>query len=200
MSDTIKLYGSIKVSSIPVIEDKSIAKNLGGLDVNKALNYGQVEVIVSNSAIDRHGESIRMEGIDTKQVMKNPVLLWGHDYESIPIGRIIKLWKSQGNLMARIELDYDIDEFADKVYKKIIRGSINAVSIGGIVKQWNEDYTVIEKMEMIELSLVTIGAHQDALVTSKSLEESFIQLAKVLNHKESIETVEEKPKTILITI
>lgn len=50
-----------------------------GIDlVEKALDYGEVEVLVSNSAIDRHGQSIKVEGIKTNEVMKNPVVLWGH--------------------------------------------------------------------------------------------------------------------------
>lgn len=201
MSNNITLFGSIKVASIPRIEDQSLNKSLGDLTVNKALDYGQVEVIVSNSAIDRHGESIKVEGIDIKQVKRNPVLLWGHDYTSLPIGRIVKIWKSKGNLMARLELDYDIDEFADKIYKKVLRGSVNAVSIGGIVKEYDkEDFTIIKKLEMIELSFVPVGAHQDALVTGKDLKQSFKELAEALEHRESKETAKKQSKKIILTI
>jgi HK97 family phage prohead protease len=161
------------------------------------LEYGEVEVVVSNSGTDRHGESIIMEGIDTKQISKNPVVLWGHDYSSLPIGKITKLWKSNGNLMARIKLANELYDFADKVYKMIKEGIINAVSIGGIVKEWNDDYTIIKKMEMVELSVVPVGAHPDALVTAKSLgiEENEMKqsykefLTKSLNDKEVSEPV-----------
>lgn len=141
----------------------------GAVTVNKGLNYGEIEVVVSNSGIDRHGEAIIMEGIDLTQIRRNPVVLWAHDYGGLPIGQIVKLWKSSGNLMARIRLDYDLYDFADTVYKMIIRGTINAVSIGGIVTAWNENYTVIEKLEMVELSVVPVGAHPDALVVARSI-------------------------------
>lgn len=137
--------------------------------VNKALDYGEVEVIVSNSGTDRHGERIIMEGIDTSQVKRNPVVLWAHDYQNLPIGSITKIWKSGGNLMARLKFANDIYEFADHVYKMILNGFISAVSIGGIVKEWAEDMVTIKKMEMVELSVVPVGAHPDALVVSKSL-------------------------------
>jgi HK97 family phage prohead protease len=130
---------------------------------------GQVEVIVSNSGTDRHGEKILVEGIDTKQVMRNPVVLWGHDYGSLPIGKILKIWKSGGNLKAKIEFAVDLYDFAKTAYEMVKAGFVNAVSIGGIVKQWNQDYTVIEKLEMVELSVVPVGAHPDALVTAKGL-------------------------------
>lgn len=77
--------------------------------------------------------------------------------------------------MARIKLDYDIYEFADTVYKMILRGTIRAVSIGGMVIEFGvtedgkTDYYSIEKLEMVELSVVPVGAHPDALVTAKSI-------------------------------
>lgn len=168
-NERYEFTSSIEIASIPDLDNvKEISKS-HDIKVEKSLSYGEVEVIVSNSAKDRQGESIVMEGIDITQVKRNPVVLWGHQYSNLPIGQITKIWKSQGNLMARIKLDYDIYEFADTVYKMIVRGTINAVSIGGIVKQWNADYTVVEKLEMLELSVVPIGAHPDALVTAKSL-------------------------------
>lgn len=138
--------------------------------VEKALDYGEVEVIVSNSGIDRHGESIKVDGIDLSQIKRNPVVLWAHDYSSLPIGKITKIWKKDGNLMARFKLATNLYDFADTVYKMIQDGILNAVSIGGMVKQWADDGMTIDKLEMIELSVVPVGAHRDALVTSKSFE------------------------------
>lgn len=143
----------------------------------KNMPYGQIEVVVSNSGVDRHGESIQMSGIDTKQIMRNPVVLWAHDYESLPIGKIEKLWKSGDNLMAKVQFMTDIVPFAETVYKLILAGALNAVSIGGMVKQYGvegnkTDYAKIDKLEMVELSVVPVGAHPDALVTSKTLEKT----------------------------
>lgn len=140
----------------------------------KSLPYGQVEVIVSSSALDRHGETIQVNGINTKRFMENPVILWAHDYESLPIGKAVKTWKSEGKLMARIQFMTDILPFADVVYQLILAGAVNAVSIGGIVQEYGEskgkvDYSNITKMEMIELSVVPVGANPEALVLSKSI-------------------------------
>lgn len=136
--------------------------------LTKALSDGQVEVVVSNSSLDRHGEKIVMEGIDLKQIKRNPVVLYGHDYDSLPIGKITKLWKDGGNLMARIQLAVNEYPFAKTVYDLITGGYLNAVSIGGVVQQWSADYLTIEKMEMVELSVVPVGANRDALVAAKS--------------------------------
>lgn len=165
-------------------EDQDLYTGLekaGKLTINKALGYGEIEVVVSNSGLDRHGERIMMEGIDLSQIKRNPVVLWAHDYGALPIGQIVKLWRSNKDLMARIKLDYDIYSFADIVYKMMLRGTINAVSIGGIVQKWQDDdweTGVIEKLEMVELSVVPVGAHPDALVVARSLNKPVEEIQK----------------------
>lgn len=170
--DKINLTSDITITHLPELDEK-LMKGFDGELVNKALEYGEIEVLVSNSGLDRHGERIILEGINISEIKKNPVLLWSHQYSDLPIGRITKIWKSQGNLYARLKFDHDIYEFADTVYKMILRGTINAVSIGGLVEEYGEDTSIIKKMQMIELSVVPVGAHPDALVTNKSYENQF---------------------------
>lgn len=197
IGERIDLTAGVEITAIPDItkltdieEDQKLYKSLTEektIEVKKGLEYGEVEVVVSNSSIDRYGDSITMEGIDLTQIRRNPVVLWAHQYSGLPIGRIVKLWRSKGNLMARLRLDYDIYDFADTVYKMIIRGTINAVSVGGLVREWGEtedgktDYYTIAKLEMVELSVVPVGAHPDALVTSKSLGMKPEELQKQFN-------------------
>lgn len=150
----------------------------------KQLPYGQVEVIVSTSSLDRHGETINVAGINTKRFMENPVVLWAHDYESLPIGKVERVWKSEGKLLAKIQFMTEILPFADVVYQLILAGAINAVSIGGIVNEYSTDkgttnYEKIEKLEMVELSVVPVGANPDALVTSKSINIEPIKVQEV---------------------
>lgn len=135
----------------------------------KKLAYGEFETVVSNSAEDRYFEKILVEGIDLKQIKKNPTVLWGHDYRGLPIGKITKIWVEGGNLMARIKLSVEKYEFAKQVYELILDGAINAVSLGGQVKKWSEDYSTIEQLELYEVSVVPVGAHRDALITERSM-------------------------------
>lgn len=135
----------------------------------KQLAYGEFETVVSNSAEDRYFEKILVEGIDLKQIKKNPTVLWGHDYRGLPIGKITKIWTQDGNLMARIKLSVEKYEFAKQVYDLILDGAINAVSLGGQVKKWSDDYSTIEQLELYEVSVVPVGAHRDALITERSI-------------------------------
>ena len=145
----------------------------------KKLEYGEFETVVSNSAEDRYFEQILVEGIDLKQIKRNPTVLWGHDYRGLPIGKITKIWVQDGNLMARIKLSVEKYDFAKQVYELILDGAINAVSLGGQVKKWNDDYTVIEALELYEISVVPVGAHRDALISQRSIgKEKAAQLRK----------------------
>jgi HK97 family phage prohead protease len=135
----------------------------------KKLKEGEFETVVSNSNEDRYFEKILVEGIDLKQIKKNPVVLWGHDYRGLPIGKITKIWVEDGNLMARIQLAIEKYDFAKQVYDLILEGAINAVSLGGQVKKWSEDYSTIEQLELYEVSVVPVGAHRDALITERSM-------------------------------
>lgn len=133
------------------------------------LAEGEVEFVVSTGDWDAHGERINIDGIDLKEFKKNPVVLWGHDGFNLPIAKATKIWKSDGKLMARAQF-YLKDEFPAKVYNYILDGFLNAVSIGGMVKEWGHDGLTIAELTMKEFSVVSIPANQNALVTSKSLE------------------------------
>lgn len=160
-------------------EDGSVEKYAVEKATGKKLEYGEFETVVSNSAEDRYFEQILVEGIDLKQIKRNPTVLWGHDYRGLPIGKITKIWVQDGDLMARIKLSVEKYDFAKQVYELILDGAINAVSLGGQVKKWNDDYTVIEALELYEISVVPVGAHRDALISQRSIgKEKAAQLRK----------------------
>lgn len=149
-----------------------------------ALPYGQVKFIISNSAKDRYGESIVMEGIMIDAYMQNPVVLWGHDYSALPLGRTLQLTREAGNLVALVQFDTDLSEFANTVYQQILRGTISAASIGGLVKAYGlteentTDWETIAELEMVEWSVVPVPANPEALVLSKQFGMDELELQK----------------------
>lgn len=136
----------------------------------KDLEYGEIEFIVSKTVVDRYDETIDVKGIDFGFYEQNPVVLWAHNYEALPLGKATRLWRKGDELRARVKFAVDILPFADTVYKLIKAGVINAVSIGGKVTSWSEDYMTILKMDMYEFSVVPVPANPTALVTAKSIE------------------------------
>lgn len=152
----------------------------------KGLNYGEFDAIISNSGLDSHGERIMLEGIDLSRVKQNAPMPWSHDYNQLPLGSWTKFWKSNGNLMGRGRMDYDIYDFAHTAYKMILRGTLNSVSIGGLVpmggfSEGDDGELIIDKLVMIEASLVMIGAHPEALIVSRSLGIDASELRKQFN-------------------
>lgn len=164
--------------SKPTDESQIVKREIGEkvrlhLDVDatatKDLGEGVLEAVITTSSLDRHGENIITSGIDTTNYMaKNPVVLYGHDYFGLPIGKAIKLTEQKNKIKAQFKLAIDKYDFANTVYEMVKEGYLNAVSIGGLVKKWSEDYRTIEEMEMVEFSIVSIPANSDAMITSRS--------------------------------
>ena len=145
-----------------------------GLDnsLTKDLGDGVLETVVTTTALDRHNESISSAGVNTDSYMANPVVLYGHDYASLPIGKAISLTKTDNSVTARFQLAVNEYPFAKTVYDLIKGGYLNAVSIGGVVREWSEDMRTILKMDMVEFSVVPVPANPEAIITGRSFEEA----------------------------
>lgn len=133
----------------------------------KDLGEGVIEATISTSSIDHHGEVINQEGVDTSQY--HGTVLYGHDYEGLPIGKTVSLKKFKNKMTARFQLAIKEYPFAATVYEMIKGGYLTDVSIGGLVAKWSDDYRTIEEMIMKEFSVVPIGANSDAQITSKGI-------------------------------
>lgn len=140
--------------------------------LTKDLGNGLFEVVVTTSAKDRHGENILTDGISTDNWLVNPVVLYGHDYQGLPIGKGTKLTKTKNKLKAQFQLAVEEYPFAATVAAMIAGGYLNAASIGGIVRRWSDDYMTIEEMDMVEFSIVPVPANPEAIMTQRSLEKA----------------------------
>lgn len=136
----------------------------------KSLGEGTFSTIVTTADLDRYQESIDTEGIMTKNYMNNPVVLYGHDYQGLPIGKALKLSKSKDDtgkkvsMSATFQLAVNEYPFAATVADMIKGGYLNAVSIGGLVTAWSDDYRTILGMDMVEFSVVPVPANPNALI------------------------------------
>jgi HK97 family phage prohead protease len=177
--------------SKPLLNTKQFinAEFKGVLDRENKLISG---VVGSSGAIDRHGESLNPNGWSLNNFLRNPVILFGHDYKSLPIGKALKVWVEDGKLMFTIK--FADTPMGNEVFKLFEEEMLNAFSVGFIPIKWDEtgDFTFAE-MELLELSVVTIPANPEALAKVKSVEE---MIAK------EVETQTEPPeqeKTVTIT-
>jgi HK97 family phage prohead protease len=149
----------------------TLKKSIMGVHT-KDLGEGSVEVVVSTNSMDRHGEKLSIDGLDTSKY--NGVVLLNHDYGSLPIGKSMSLRKirqGDGEVLVS-ETKFAVDQYplARTVYQLVRDGFMPDVSIGFIAKEWDETSNTWTKAEMIEYSHVTVGANADATVLGKALE------------------------------
>jgi len=137
------------------------------------------EVIISNSSLNSYGFRVLTEGIDITQYQRNPVMLfmhhrafYGNKDEILPIGRIDNIRIDGDNLIGTPIFD-ESDEFAQKIKAKWDNGTLRMVSMGiDLLEQSDSPDVLVQgqtrstvtKSKLTEVSVVDIGANDDALV------------------------------------
>ena len=139
------------------------------------------QFIVNTENVNSYGYRILTDGIDYKQYMRNPVVLFMHErgvnsYKgSEVIGRCTRLYKEGSTLIAEVEFD-EQDEFAKKIAGKVERGYIRMASIFAEIKEVSTEpqhilegqvYETVTACKLVEISIVDIGGNDNALKLSK---------------------------------
>ena len=136
--------------------------------VNDATDTGTFEMVISTDNIDRHGEIVDQKGIDFTNYMTNPVVLWGHNHNQIPVGVTDEIYTrvvgSQVQTVAKGR--FAPHEFAQTLRQLYDAGMLKTSSIGFIPLEYNGN--VITKSELLEWSFVSIPANPYALALGKS--------------------------------
>ena len=149
----------------------------------------KVQFVISTDTKDRHGEVINMKNWKLDTFNANPIVGYQHnvygDNMCLPpnpddvLGKS-KAWldtyKGKDALIADVEFEpKEINPLAEKVFRKVLFGSLNAASVGilpigkGKVESKTKDNGDVEKtyyydgQELIEWSIVNIPANPDAV-------------------------------------
>ncbi len=118
---------------------------------------------------DRAGDVIRAEGWDLENYRRNPVVLWAHRHDLLPIGKTIDIWVESGALFATVE--FARTEFARQIQKLFEGGFLRGVSVGfralktSARSGMKNRGTIFEKQELLEISAAPVPMHPDALAT-----------------------------------
>jgi len=154
----------------------------------KKLGERNYEFTASTSTLDRDGEIIEAEGWDLRNFKKNPVIMYAHDYRSLPIGKAPRVWLSDGKLKNIVEFPPEgTYAFADIVERLVDTGYLRTESVGFIPKKWEDGdgdkapKRTFLKQELLEISIVPVPANPDALrnavedgvITTKELDTLF---------------------------
>lgn len=144
-----------------------------------------VDLIASTENRVRDNGIIRVAGWDLEKFKLNPVGLWAHDYQSLPISKVLAVKKDRTAKVLRMRHQFagldQMHEWAEIVFNLIRDGFLNANSVGFRIKefrridvndkpkadgaQWAEgDGWEALRTELYEDSIVPVGSDPDALV------------------------------------
>lgn len=135
------------------------------------------EVIASTPAIDRDGETIDQRGWDLTNFAKNPVILFGHNYWSLPIGKGTEWSIEEGMLRLKgVFASEKANPVAENVFQLVKEGILKAVSVGFIARERVGNQ--ITKAELLEVSFVPVPSNPEALsmLAAKGFSPSDIKL------------------------
>ena len=123
---------------------------------------GTFEVIASTSVIDRQGESIDQSGWELDNFLKNPVMLWAHNYGELPVGVAEQVEVNDTGLVIKGRFaDGKANPKAEQIRLLYEDEILKTVSVGFIPKERNGN--IITKAELLEVSFVPVPANPEAL-------------------------------------
>jgi HK97 family phage prohead protease len=128
---------------------------------------------ITTGNVDRDRDVVTPGGVKTDAYLKNPIVLFGHDYHNLPVAKTTNLRQDGNKWSADAQFaSADLYPFADTVYRMVKGGFLNASSIGFRPMEWtfNEDRRGVDFMsiELLEWSVVPVPAHPEALVEARS--------------------------------
>lgn len=152
----------------PVIHKQFIAAIKAAEDGSRCITF-----TITTQAPDRERDVVHSDGVVLDNYLKNPVVLFAHDYRSLPVARCISLERSEGKISATAEFaTADLNPMAEQVFRMIKGGFLNACSIGFKPMEWNYDDerrgVNFLTSELLEYSVVPVPAHPQALVEARA--------------------------------
>jgi HK97 family phage prohead protease len=153
-------------------ELQRIVVNTVTATVSGDVKIAEAEMVVSTPGVDSMGDRVVPEGVQLARFRRNPVLLWGHDAHTLPIGTVTQLTvEPRRGLRARWRWLAG-DEFAARVKNAWDQGIIRAASIGFLPLEStpnDRDGYDHRQWELMEISLVAIPANAEATRQLKAL-------------------------------
>ena len=131
-------------------------------------------VRISNDSLNSYGTRVLTAGMDVQQYERNPVLLYMHERGNV-IGYVKDLKVENNEVSGELVFD-EASELSKRCKKQYEFGSLRMVSVGIDIVEMSEDpqyitagqaSPTITKSKLYEVSLVDVGANDDALVMRK---------------------------------
>jgi hypothetical protein len=154
MNETIKKFTTdlLKDFQASLVKNQTVVAAIKAAD-----DASTFKVVVSTSAEDRQGDELDQSKWNLTNFKANPVVLWAHDYYSLPIGVCTGITVENGELVAEGKFaPGELNPLAAQIAGLYNEGYIKATSVGYIK---HED----ETLELLEFSFVPVPANPFAL-------------------------------------
>jgi HK97 family phage prohead protease len=131
-------------------------------------------VRITSDALNSYGTRVLTAGMNIEQYEKNPVLLYMHQRGQV-IGYLKDIRTEDGGITAELVFD-EASELSKQCKKQWDFGSLKMVSVGIDIIEMSEDAEMvvagqtsptITKSKLFEVSVVDIGANDEAIVLRK---------------------------------
>lgn len=129
--------------------------------------------VLLDGSVTTYGFRVLVDGVDTSQFERNPVMFYNHKDHSLPIGTWTNIRKEDGKILADAVFDYeDTDPEVQRIIGKVERDIIKMCSVGLRDNEWSDDdiYKIdtqtlptVIKSRLREASIATIGGNHNAL-------------------------------------
>lgn len=167
-------------------------------------------VRITNDTLNSYGSRVLTAGVDTEQYQRNPVLLYNHQRGDV-IGIVKDIRVENNEITGELVFD-EATELSVRCKKQFEFGSLRMVSMGISILELSDDKEhlvegqtrpTVTKSKLFEVSLVDVGANDDAIVLYK--DEERITLGKdgecalpLLNNQPIQKTMEQKQMALLL--
>lgn len=168
--------------------------------------------VASDETPDRDNDIIEVAGWELDNFNKNPVFLFGHKYDSAPIGKAVRCEKDLRQRKLFIDVRFptiqemhpegepsEHAKFVETVFNLYKLGVLNAVSVGCMYKKFDirndaavadmpnwQRGNLVKSAELYELSGVAVPANPQALQTmsaTKGIDESALKVIQGMVEK-----------------
>lgn len=146
---------------------------------------------ITKKVVDRDGEVVLPTGMKAENFLKNPVVLFAHDYKRPAIGKCLQLTVSENEVVAKTQ--FAETELGKELYYLYKEGFMQAWSIGfASIKETDEKILegqrgrTFEEWELFEYSAVPVPANPEALTLARSKGLKTEEVEKILKPEPDI--------------
>lgn len=149
--------------TLPELQHRAVSKRAVRMDKR------EVDFIASTEAVDAHGTIVK-QNWDLRRFSANPVILWAHESDDMPLGRGAASVVNGELLMTVTFATADINPKAEQVLRACEADMVRGMSVGfrpnRVTYDEKNDVFILDENELYEASICPVPSNPEALKRS----------------------------------